>query len=847
MKGLVLAGALLLASGQAFADQLLLPARSLDRTGPVTVEYRLSAPTTGTATVTLDWTDSYGREVAHRMVRRPLKHKSDIPISIDLRRAVAMQNKLRARCLVASTDKAGRPERSAGTASTTFIARPPDRGWRDYQVIMWQTQPPARLAGLARLGVTAGLVLGTRGPLDIARARREIAPFLALNLRWYIENIATDFYAAYHRWHPHRPVNWLFEQVKRLYRRNPSNLAAFIRTPSLSDPRWLRRIARRLRQHVRVYGRYRPLFYNLADEAGIADLAAAWDFDFSPSSLAGMRLWLKRQYGTLAALNREWGTNFASWGEVMPMTTDEALRRTDGNFAAWEDFKAWMDTAFARAVRTGSDALHAADPRARSGLEGAQMPGWGGYDYGLLAPAVDVMEIYDHGSDIAIARGLNPRLIILNTSPLADPRDLRAVWHHLLEGARGLILWDPDNAFVDDAGAPTQRGRVLAGLVGTLRSGLAAQLIASARQKSAVAILYSQASYRLEWLLDRRRGGGAWADRTSATEWADDNAVRAATQRAVALLRHLGIEPRWLTRAAIDAGALRRDGIRLLVLPHTIALSPREAARIRAFAARGGMVAADAQPGLFDNHGRRLPHPLLAPLSRPSLSRYLGRLVIMPELQRDAAPGDPAPLAAMARRLKKAEVPLPFTLRLADGAAAGNVEAFRWRNGGVSLLAFQRDPRAAGPEAEEDVTVRLPRAYYAYDISRPGAPIRADRLVLHLDRVAPEIVALAPVPLPALKLRGPGKGRAGERLAFRITAGAGPSAACRVVRIRVIAPTGDIRTYSQTAIMRGRTIAWRLPLALNDPAGRWIIRVTDVLSGQSIVHPLSIAKARVMR
>jgi len=56
---------------------------------------------------------------------------------------------------------------------------------------------------------------------------------------------------------------------------------------------------------VRAYAPYRPLYYSLADEAGIADLAAAWDFDLAPASLAVMRVWLKQIYGTLAALNRE--------------------------------------------------------------------------------------------------------------------------------------------------------------------------------------------------------------------------------------------------------------------------------------------------------------------------------------------------------------------------------------------------------------------------------------------------------------------------------------------------------------------------------------------------------------
>src|SRR6202034_3485381 len=114
-----------------------------------------------------------------------------------------------------------------------------------------------------------------------------------------------------------------------------------------SDPRWLAKIADRLTRHVQLLGRYRPLYYCLGDETGIADLAAMWGFDLAPSSLAGMRDWLKTRYRSLDALNLAWGTSFARWDAVMPMLTDDALQRDDGNFAAWADFKEWMDVAFA--------------------------------------------------------------------------------------------------------------------------------------------------------------------------------------------------------------------------------------------------------------------------------------------------------------------------------------------------------------------------------------------------------------------------------------------------------------------------------------------------------------------
>jgi hypothetical protein len=33
-------------------------------------------------------------------------------------------------------------------------------------------------------------------------------PIVRSQLTWYVENIATDFYSAYHRWFPDRPIKW---------------------------------------------------------------------------------------------------------------------------------------------------------------------------------------------------------------------------------------------------------------------------------------------------------------------------------------------------------------------------------------------------------------------------------------------------------------------------------------------------------------------------------------------------------------------------------------------------------------------------------------------------------------
>lgn len=708
------------------------------------------------------------------------------------------------------------------------------QSWRDYQIIIWQDQTPERLAGLARLGITAGQIIATRNvPLDRTKISQQTAPFLALRLRWYIENIATDFYAAYHRWHSNHPVTWLFDETKRLHHQDPTNVTAFIRTPSLSDPAWLRSISLRLDQYVRTYAPDHPLFYNLADEAGIADLTAAWDFDFAPVSLAAMRIWLKQCYHTLAALNREWGTRFPDWDAVMPMTTDAALKQPDENFAAWADFKEWMDITFARSVRIGTEAVHAVDPQALAALEGAQPPGWGGYNYNYLAAATDLIEMSDKDKSVEIAHSLAPNLITLTTSSLADPQQIHSVWHELLLGGRGLILWDPDNAFVRDDGTPTMRGRTLGALATEFRSGLAAQLIASTPEIDPVAVLYSPASQRTQWLLDRKSDGKPWVERGSETEYLDANAVRAAWQRAAEMLTHLGVQPRWLTREMIERGILQTGHIRVLILPHAIALSPTEAQRIRVFAATGGVVLADCEPGLFDPHSRRLAQPLLADLTGSG-----GPIVLMPELDQER---DLRPLVQLKEILEKARSMPRFILSTPGGELAGNIDARVFRNGDTTIIGLQRDWTDGSNDGTQDIVIDFKEPVFVYDLRHVHPAQHAAQITLTLDRVAPSLIAVSPGPLPALTVDGPTEAQLGTVAAFTIVPAEVTPVSERIVHVEATAADGTIMPADTTNLaVPGGGATWRLPLAPTDTTGDWTIEMVDVLDGQTMHRKLKV-------
>lgn len=817
---------LLLSATPAWADSIDVPSPGLSRDAPVTFSYRLDRPLSGNGVLSIEWSDVHGRVVEQRAQAVTLTNGADIGFTLDLRRAAAMKNTVRARLALNAVSSTGAATRHAGAAEATFIATPNDDPWRTYQVIMWHSRSAAQYAALKQLGVSAGMVIPWRADPGQEMASPQIAAMLQNDLRWYVENTATDFYAAYHRWTPGKPVNWLYEEARRRYRADPQDLASRIRHPSLEDPAWRTMIAERLRRIVAVHAPYAPLYYSLADEPGIADLSANWDFDFGARSLAGFRDWLGRQYGSLDALNRQWGTRHASWDSIVPPTTAEAMRRRDQNYSAWSDFKDWMNLSFAGAARHGADAVRRADPRALAAMEGMQVSGWGGYDYARLAPELDLVEIYDVAGNNDVARSMNPRAvqILSSNGPVED--ETHRLWQHWLRGGRGVLLWDEDSKFVDAAGVPGPRGQGHAAQFRELRNGLGALVIASEARVDRIALLYSPASFRARWMLDHRHLGDRWIERDAEREHEDGTALRTATSGFLNAVRGAGYQPYFITEQQVEQGLAGPGAPRVLVLPHVLALSDAAATSIATFAAGGGIVVADIVAGQFDQHVRRRSRPALQTLFAQG---GRGRL-LDPARQPEAA-------ETMRRIARDAGLAPPVTLTDSQGGAVNDVELVLHRNGDTTLIGLlSLDPSRTGT-----VTATFPVPVYVRDVRAGREFGRDERIEIDLPARSPVLLALgAPAVAPAIE--GPPTLRAGETATLAVTPAARSGSA--VVRVDAIDPAGKVReAYSGTRILAPGASSLAIPFAINDPAGPWMIRATEILTGRAAEARIDLAPA----
>jgi hypothetical protein len=500
-----------------------------------------------------------------------------------------------------------------------------------------------------------------------------------------------------------------------------------------------------------------------------------------------------------------------------------------------------MDVAFARAVKSGSDAVHSTDPGAVSAIEGAQIPGWGGYDYSRLATSVDAMELYAYGENIPIARSFNPGLVLLTTSFGSGPSEEHRVWRELLRGTRGLVLWDDKREFVGNDGSLGDRGRAAASYFGEIRSGLGALLINSRWHTDPIGVLYSPASIRVQWLLDRRASAEEWSRRGASTEY-EDNAIRTSTRQFAHGLEHMGLQHRFVSSEQVRRGELRRD-YRVLILPHTIALGASEAAEIRSLVERGGVVIADSEPGQFDAHGRRLPKSALSdvfggPPDRSAINFAFGKGKAI--YLASANGRDRQNIHRLARILDNAGVKPPFPVLRAEGGPADDVETGIFSNGELTIVALQRDYLpSSNPDDHEVVEMALPRMFSVYDLRARRLLGNTDRLELELDPVEPVLLSLSEEPIAPPSIGRPRRAHLGEIAEFQIRSRS--PAARGVIHLDVIGPAGStIAHYSGNLLTAEGLAVETLPLAFNDTTGVWKLRATDLPSGGTATAELQV-------
>jgi hypothetical protein len=162
----------------------------------------------------------------------------------------------------------------------------------------------------------------------------------------------------------------------------------------------------------------------------------------------------------------------------------------------------------------------------------------------------------------------------------------------------------------------------------------------------------------------------------------------------------------------------------------------------------------------------------------------------------------------------------------------------------VSVLWRAGQPARIRPEDRQTATVTLPRKGHVYELRAAGKYFgETDRAELALTPCVPALFALLPyevakveLTVPAMTLTSGDTVKPGTDVPYtvKIIPQGGAKPVLHVVRIEVFRPDGTrFDGFCANLTATKGECSGRLPLALDDPAGKWTVVATDVISGKS--------------
>ncbi len=636
--------------------------------------------------------------------------------------------------------------------------------------------------------------------------------------------------------------------------------------------------------------KYRPIGYVCGDELSVTHYTTPFDYDFTPGCLEKFRQWLQQQYPTLAALNAEWDTAFATWGEVMPMTADEVGERA--NYAPWADHRTFMEITFADFLRWMDDTLESHDPGARLGTSGSQAASaYGGYDWWRLTDAFDFIQAYDHQNTGEMHRSFHDML----AAPwwgygATDPQLAHQLWRRLLNDNAGAMYFScaslikPDYTYTQTAA----EGRLH---ILEMRNGLARLLHDCEARATDVYLHYSHPSIHAAFI-------------TGGEPIFNDN--RAGWSKAI---EDGALQMKFLAYAQLEDGQLTKLMPRAFVLPYSVAISDKEAQQMKEYVEAGGVLIADARTGLMDEH--------CAPRATGALDELFGieRTEVNPKARRldgeavfteTLGECDPTPITfqdlsgdtmikvtsgtalgqmadtpvLIARNVGKGKAVLlnffmdsygrrrslglhhPLRELLAEVLDLAGVEPFtqiiapdadryyvaRYYSGEASYVGLLREtgvvltgggPGSAAtgeaPHRHSLMQVKFPQQAHLYDLRAGEYLGRSDRAEKLMPEGYCQLYSLLPYQVTAVSVIPRAKSKQpGERVSYRVRVETnGPEPGMHVFRVQVSNPNGLREYYGTQITAHDGSGEAEFDLALNDTPGTWQIRATDVATGVS--------------
>jgi hypothetical protein len=150
----------------------------------------------------------------------------------------------------------------------------------------------------------------------------------------------------------------------------------------------------------------------------------------------------------------------------------------------------------------------------------------------------------------------------------------RRLWHLLLEGDRGCIVWWSEDCveWKDGGFALTEKAKAIAPVLKEMASPLAALFQSAEPENDPIYLHYSQPSVQVDWLMESTVDGSTWLRRFSSYE-ADHNRMAEVRDSWLKLFQDAGFSPRFISAHELANAALRTNHAEVIVFPDSIAFT----------------------------------------------------------------------------------------------------------------------------------------------------------------------------------------------------------------------------------------------------------------------------------
>ncbi|MFO7671943.1 MAG: beta-galactosidase trimerization domain-containing protein, partial [Bacteroidales bacterium] len=661
-----------------------------------------------------------------------------------------------------------------------------------------------------------------------------------------------------------------YKEMKRKYLET-NDKSILQRKYGLKDTVYLNSVRDDLASMIGRWKKFSPSAYYIYEEPSVTRYDDALDLCFRESTLAAMREWLKEEYVSLPALNKQWGTDFSRWEDVVPDDSPEAVKR--GNYSSWGDHRTFMEICWADQFKFVRDIVNELDPGGLVQLSGTQAASsHNGYDYSRLNQYVGQMNPYDIDNQLEYHHNFNPELKIsgqagygaLGKSVLYD------YYNHMFlkETGGSYVFWqvsclNPDLR-ICQSGLDMKEGfdellkRGIGRLVGSYEPD----------NELKIAIHFSFPSIHGAWIVDGKIVPGTGDNNSETLKQFNRN-----RDGWVKVLHDAGLGFDFISYSSIEYGNLLAKGYKVLILPMSYALSDSEVQQIEAFVKQGGILIADALPGIMDDHTKIRSERALSDVFGIKARSYTREELITPAgeselkvkeavilqngksvpeiLYHNYGKGsayllnyfmDDYPEAKLnnnhefsLQRIRKLferenlESGTLFTTSTGDPVNSVEKYSFSHQSSSARLLGIL--PGKTG--ADQEINLHINQSAHLYDIRNKKYLGEGNDFKIRVKSSVPELFGLVQGTIDDIEVEAPSTLNRGETvtLDFKIV-GQGASDLKSVVRVNVFNPEGvNTLYYSDNCEVTNGSGTHHFNTALNDQPGLWKIQLTEVISG----------------